>query len=102
MVIRREYLDRVRKKSFWVGIMIFPLIMGLMFVMPILLGGLSTDKKWTIAFVDATGKLLEPFRSGLADQKMKNGSAKYVIEPVEIEGTIEATEKALEPRITSG
>ena len=27
MVIRREYLDRVRKKSFWIGTLVFPLIM---------------------------------------------------------------------------
>ena len=102
MVVRREYLDRVRKKSFWVGIMIFPLIMGLMFVMPVLLGSISTDKKWTIAFVDATGQLLEPFRAGLAEQKLKDGSPKYIVEPQEIRGNIEDTEKALEPSITSG
>ena len=30
MVIRREYLERVKKKSFWIGTMIFPLVMLLL------------------------------------------------------------------------
>ena len=32
MVVRREYLERVRKKSFWLGTLLFPLVLlGLIF-----------------------------------------------------------------------
>ena len=28
MIVRREYLERVKKKSFWIGTAVFPVLMG--------------------------------------------------------------------------
>jgi ABC-2 type transport system permease protein len=102
MVIRREYLDRVRKKSFWVGILIFPFVMGLFIVLPMLLVGMSPDEQRTIAFVDATGKLAAPLTKELADEKLKDGRPRYVLESQPVKGSVDEARKALEPAVARG
>lgn len=102
MVIRREYLDRVRKKSFWIGVLVFPLIMGAMMILPALLAGRETEEQRRIAVVDATGKLVQPLEQELADDTLKSGELRYLIEAVPLEGTIEQTRKKLEPEATAG
>jgi ABC-2 type transport system permease protein len=53
MVIRREYLERVRKKSFWLGTLFFPLLMlGLIFFLVTLT---NVEEQRKIALVDSTG-----------------------------------------------
>lgn len=117
MVIRREYLDRVRKKSFWIGTLVFPVIMVLLTFGPILLAGLSGKAK-RIAVVDATGRLFEPMQTELyrrgdakdkqdeKDEKDKKAAAKapgkdeLVLESVPLQGTVEATYTALKPRVS--
>jgi len=56
MVMRREYLERATKKSFWIGTAIFPLLMVAFGFLPMLLIGLGGNDQKTIALVD--GKLL--------------------------------------------
>src|SRR5436309_2666254 len=102
MVIRREYLERVRKKSFWIGTLVFPLIMVVLFLGPMLLLRVSPDEQRRVAVVDATGKLVEPLRHELAGEKLKDGSPKFVLEPVPLRGTLDETRKALEPRVSGG
>ena len=99
MVIRREYLERVRKKSFWIGVLVFPLITVGMVTIPMMAGMMNTGEQRKIALVDATGRLADPLRDHLKDQTLKNGEPMYVIEPVPLKGSIEATRKSLEPRV---
>src|SRR5262249_13058600 len=101
MVIRREYLERVRKKSFWIGTLIFPLLTVLLFVGPILLVRATPEVQRKVLLVDATGKLLAPLQKELADEKLKNGKPKFVVEGVPMKGTLQDTEKGLEPRVSS-
>ena len=37
LVARREYMEHVRTKGFWIGVLAFPLILALSVVVPILL-----------------------------------------------------------------
>ena len=102
MVIRRVYLERVRKKSFWIGVLVFPVIMAAMFILPMLLVRFQTDEERRIVCVDATGRLLEPLRKELADEKLKDGRPKYLLEAAEMKGSLEETRKGLEPRVGEG
>jgi len=102
MVLRREYLERVTKKSFWIGTAVFPVLMVALSVGPMLLVGLSGNKQKKVALVDGTGKLYEPLVSQLSEEKLKDGTPRYAIESVAIAGTLEATRAGLEPRIRSG
>ena len=55
-VIRREYLQRVLNKWFIIGTIAAPLLLGLMFIGPILLG-MDEEGEGEIAVVDETGVL---------------------------------------------
>jgi ABC-type Na+ efflux pump permease subunit len=112
MVIRREYLDRVRKKSFWIGTLVFPLIMVLFILGPMALTMLSSGAPKKIAVVDATGRLFEPMQTELqtrrqaetaADKGKKEAKKEtkdgLVLESVPLQGTVEATYAALKPRL---
>lgn len=102
MVIRREYLDRVKKKSFWIGTLVFPLIMVVLVMSPMLMMFLNPEEQRKIVVVDATEKLVEPLKQGLVDNTLKNGQPSFMIESAPLKGTLEETEKTLEPRIRSG
>ena len=112
MVIRREYLDRVRKKSFWIGTLVFPLIMVLFILGPMALTMLSSGAPKKIAVVDATGRLFEPMQTEMqtrrqaeteADKGKKEAKKEtkdgLVLESVPLQGTVEATYAALKPRL---
>jgi len=102
MVIRREYLDRIRKKSFWLGTLLFPLLMlGLIFFQ-FLLADVEAGKLRSIALVDSTGKLLDAFQAKLSEEKLKDGKPAFRVEPVPVTGDLEATRKSLESRVDSG
>ena len=101
MVIRREYLDRIRKKSFWLGTLLFPLLMlGLIFFQ-FLLTDMEAGKLRSIALVDSTGKLLDAFQAKLSEEKLKDGKPAFRVEAVPLAGDLEATRKSLEPRVNS-
>jgi ABC-2 type transport system permease protein len=102
MILRREYLERVTKKSFWIGTAVFPLLMVVLSTLPMLLVGLGGNEPKTIALVDGTGKLHDRLVKELADEKLKDGKPRYLIETVPIAGSIEETEKSVEPRVRNG
>src|SRR5712691_9817032 len=99
MVIRREYLERVRKKSFWIGTLVFPLIIVVLVLGPMLLLRLAPEEQKKVAFVDSTGKLLEPMRTELAGKTMKDGRPEFTLEPVNASGSLDQIRKSLEPRV---
>jgi ABC-2 type transport system permease protein len=80
MVIRREYLERVKKKSFWIGVLVFPLIMTLLIGGSFMLMAVSPDQQRKIAMIDATGKLIGPMREELGEDKLKDGTPKLALE----------------------
>ena len=102
MILRREYLERVTKKSFWIGTAVFPVLMVGLTTLPMLLVGLGGNEQKTIALVDATDKLYDPLVKELSDKKLKDGTLRYTIEKVPLAGSLEATEQSLEPRARAG
>jgi ABC-2 type transport system permease protein len=102
MILRREYLERVTKKSFWIGTAVFPLLMVVLTTLPMMLVGLGGNDQKTIALVDATDKLYDPLVKELSDKKLKDGTPRYAIEKVPLAGTLESTEQSLEPRARNG
>ena len=99
MIVRREYLERVTKKSFWLGTAVFPLVMVVFAFVPMFLVGLGGNERKSIALVDGTGKLAAHLTRELAGEKLQNGQARYAIESVPIAGSIEATRASLEERV---
>lgn len=56
-VIRREYVESVRKKSFLFGLVATPLVMLALVFVPLLTGGMITESEFDLAVVDETGAI---------------------------------------------
>ena len=56
MVARREYMENLRTKAFWIGILAFPVVISLLVLVPILLS--KTKSARTYAVLDESGFLL--------------------------------------------
>ena len=61
-VIKREYLENVRTKAFLIGIVLTPVWMGLIFLLPKLMGGPDSER---IVLIDETGVLAAPLQAVL-------------------------------------
>jgi ABC-2 type transport system permease protein len=56
LIIKREYLTRVKKKSFIVMSILGPILMASTIIIPVLLANMDSDNVKTIAVVDYSGK----------------------------------------------
>ncbi len=86
LVVRREYLDRVKKKSFLIGTILGPVLMGLLIFAPALLMKLSPDTQTTVAVIDMTGEIYEQMESSLADT-LDDGTPRFRLREVDVEET---------------
>ncbi|MEJ7709750.1 MAG: hypothetical protein WKF84_07785 [Pyrinomonadaceae bacterium] len=64
-IIRREYLGRVRNKTFIIATALAPIMMVVLVVVPALLAGIKMGDAARMAIVDETGKLAEPVRHAI-------------------------------------
>jgi len=91
-IIRREYLENVRRKSFMVSTILVPLLMAAFFVLPVLLAMFVPDRQYRVAVVDQVGGVGGDVAAALVDT-LKNGDAKYVIESITASGDKFASER---------
>jgi ABC-2 type transport system permease protein len=101
MIVRREYRERVTKKSFWIGTAVFPVLMGGLILGSAFLANISTEKQRTIALVDANGQIAPAVAQKLSAEKLKSGGPKWVVEIVPIVGSLDQTRKSQKPRVLS-
>jgi ABC-2 type transport system permease protein len=101
MVLRREYRERVTKKSFWIGAVALPVLFGGLIVASIMLAGFQGEKQRHIAFVDATGTIAPAAVSKLATETLKDGRPTWIVEQVPVQGSVDETRKSLSPRVLS-
>ncbi len=104
MVVRREYLERVKKKSFWIGLALFPILMAVMIGGQFLLMRVTPETEHPLVVVDGTGGLFETLGAALAKKKLADGSPQYPLEkaPLAMPATDEAVEAArreAEPKV---
>jgi ABC-2 type transport system permease protein len=106
-VVRREYIERVRTKAFWIGTMIFPglfiALIGFQIVLSRKAGG---DRHLVV--VDATGSLYGPLKAALQaiEQERKaehpnQQSPHWVLTQRPVESSLEATKEALRKEVVS-
>jgi len=69
-VIRREYLERVRTKAFWISTLIVPILLGAMMVLPAYLAARGGGE-FNVAVVDLTERFFEPVDAEV--QRMLSG-----------------------------
>ncbi len=91
-IIRREYLENVRRKSFMVSTILVPLLMAAFFVLPVLLALFVPDRQYRVAVVDQVGGVGSDVAAALTDT-LKNGTPKYVVESIDASGDRFAAER---------
>jgi ABC-2 type transport system permease protein len=67
-VVRKEYLERVRSKSFVIGTLLGPALMSMFVVLPVLLADSGGDDERTIGIIDQTGMVRERLAGALAER----------------------------------
>ncbi|MDR3184238.1 MAG: ABC transporter permease [Prevotellaceae bacterium] len=73
LIIEREFLTRVKKKSFIITTLLTPLLFAALMVAPVLIQGVKDDERKNIAVID---------RSGLAEKALHNsGNFAFVFMP---------------------
>ncbi|MEP6994251.1 MAG: ABC transporter permease [Acidobacteriota bacterium] len=99
-VIRREYVERVRTKAFWIGTAIIPaLFLGYAAVTVATSRKAGGERK--LAVVDTTGRLYAPLAADLQAreaEERKNSSGAYphwVLQPRPLTGELAATKEVL-------
>ena len=100
-VIRREYIERVRTKAFWIGTLLVP-IFFLGYIAIQVASFKKTGGERTIAVVDLTGHLFAPLRRDLAEREaeLKKESRRgqgvhWNLEQRPLTGSLEATKETL-------
>ncbi|MCK4549169.1 MAG: ABC transporter permease [Candidatus Krumholzibacteria bacterium] len=95
LVVRREYLDRVKKKSFLIGTILGPVLMGLLIFAPALIFKLSPDTQTTVTVIDMTGEIYGQMEASLADT-LDDGTLKFSLREYPAEETgLEETRRIL-------
>lgn len=85
LVVRREYLDRVKKKSFLIGTILGPVLMGLMIFAPAMIFKLSPETQATVTIIDMTGEVYQQMETSLVDT-LDNGTLKFKLREYDTEG----------------
>ena len=81
-VIRREYRESVRKRSFIVSTVLVPVFMLAFFLVPILFTTFVPDSQFDVAVIDETGEIGADFSAALTDT-IKGGERKYLTQVVD-------------------
>jgi ABC-2 type transport system permease protein len=76
-IIRREYVEHVRKKSFVIGTILVPFFMLAFLFIPILLAFFETDEQLSVAIIDHTGEVGQAFVESFEDTT-DSGQPKYL------------------------
>jgi len=82
-IIRREYLERVTKKSFWISTILLPVIMLGSLFLPALFATMSLQDKIRIAVIDLGGRTFEQLRENLLQgrSKVKQEAGERALKP---------------------
>ncbi len=80
-VVKREYLERVKKKSFLIGTILGPVMMAALVVAPGLLFELTPETQERIAVIDRTGFLFDNFETALSDT-LASGEPMFMLREV--------------------
>jgi ABC-2 type transport system permease protein len=77
-VIRREYLERVKTKAFWISTLLVPVFLGAVMIIPAWLAARGGGT-FTVAVLDFTGRFADPIRAEL-DEYLNNHTSVAVEE----------------------
>jgi ABC-2 type transport system permease protein len=100
-IARREYVERVRTKAFWIATLVIPLLFGAFIAIQVA-ASRKTGGERKIAVVDLTGKTAKPLADELAALEARQAKEAegrrgphWMLETRPLQGSIDATKDAL-------
>ncbi|MEE9268873.1 MAG: ABC transporter permease [Candidatus Krumholzibacteria bacterium] len=78
LIIKREYMENIRKKSFLISTIVAPILMLLIYSIPVLALFFVPGDQVRIAVLDRTGVIAPEFLATLTDT-LKDGQPKYLV-----------------------
>jgi len=101
-VVKREYLTRVRKRTFIISTLAMPLIILAVTGLPILLMSLKSEKPKEISIIDQTDKLFPGLKAALKDTT-KGGLSLYRLSQVAVPlGELSTVRRKLTEEVNKG
>ncbi len=100
-VIKREYLQIVRTKSFILGTVLGPVIIGLFIFVPVLVSVMSVGDQERIGVIDASREIYQELEERM-DFKLKDGRLKYVLEEYKLTADQEQLKDTLNQKVLAG
>ena len=101
VIVRREYLSRVRTAGFWIGTVALPLMMGAWMVLPSLIM-MKSRGELHLAVVDETGTVAPALRQRIEEPGKKPLGADLRLEVIAPEPDEAAQRAALDRRVLAG
>ncbi|HTO87559.1 MAG TPA: ABC transporter permease [Thermoanaerobaculia bacterium] len=105
-VIRREYIERVRTKAFWIGTALIPVFFMAYIGIQVATSHNAAGNR-TVAVVDVSGRLYEPLARDLAERESRaraergGKSVHWILAPRPVTGDLAATKEALRQEVLS-
>src|ERR1700682_15455 len=106
-ILRREYVERVRTKAFWIATLVIPIIFLGFIAIQISISRKNGGER-RIAVVDLTETMARPVADELASieahQKKEPGKGRgphWILETRPVQGSLEATKEALRREVLS-
>jgi len=99
-VVRREYLERVRSRTFLIATIAAPLLLAGVMLLPAVMMRGQHGRPLRVAVLDASGSLREAVAEALAQQKV-DGRPRFVVEKAG-DGDAEEEEARLKKDVLSG
>ena len=84
VLIKREYLTRIKTKGFIIGTLVMPIFVLVMTFFPMIMKSLSSPKPRLIDVYDASGKVFDALTTDLEGEKNNNGSPKFKLERLQL------------------
>ena len=97
-IVRREFIEIVRKKSFLIGLFLVPVFVVASILVPVFLAQVDVDKQKRVAVVDQTGILYRSLESRL-DERLQDGRLEYLLQEVSPGPDLETTRRQLTDEI---
>lgn len=103
VIVKREYLTRVKTKGFIIGTVILPFFIILMGVLPTLLTMAKPDQQQKLLLIDFTNKLAASVKESLEKEKVKGDVSRYLVEIRAMTSSeFETQKESLEQQVLKG
>jgi ABC-2 type transport system permease protein len=101
VVAKREYLQRIRSKGFWIATLILPLFVGSITVLPTLFATKQRTRQ-TLVVVDETGKVAPVLAALPPEKEGKRAKSEFVFQLEPPGPDLKAQRAALDRRVLDG